>query len=236
MILNTNVPVTDYAVVPAVAPTLPIEGRNALFPVRRIYCVGRNYAEHAMEMGHDPSKELPFFFQKSGDTITTDGRFPYPPGSADVQYEVELIVALKSGGTDIPVESALDCVFGYGIGLDMTRRDLQAQAKKMGRPWEVGKSFEASAPCSPLYEADQSGHPSRGAISLSINGVRQQSGDLDQMIWKVPEIISYLSSLFALAPGDLIMTGTPAGVGPVVRGDVMTASIAGMRDLIVRVI
>ena len=183
--------------------------------MHRVYCVGRNYAAHAVEMGHDPNKEPPFFFQKNPDNLDTRGEFPYPPASNDVHHEIEMVVALKSGGTDIPVEKALDCVFGYGVGLDMTRRDLQGKAKDMGRPWEVGKAFEASAPCTPLVPASSIGHPDQGAIWLDVNGQRKQTGDLNQMIWKVPEMISYLSGLFTLMPGDIILSGTPAGVGAV---------------------
>ena len=175
-------------------------GRTSCFPVHRVYCVGRNYAAHAVEMGHDPNKEPPFFFQKNPDNLDTSGSFPYPPASNDVHHEIEMVVALKSGGDDIPVEKALDCVYGYGVGLDMTRRDLQGKAKDMGRPWEVGKAFEASAPCSALVPAAKIGHPTQGAIWLDVNGERKQTGDLNQMIWKVPEMISYLSGLFELAP------------------------------------
>jgi fumarylpyruvate hydrolase len=187
-------------------------------------------------MGHDPNKEPPFFFQKNADNLDTSGSFPYPSASNDVHHEIEMIVALKSGGVDIPVEKALDCVYGYGIGLDMTRRDLQGKAKDMGRPWEVGKAFEQSAPCSALVPASKIGHPTQGAVWLDVNGERKQTGDLNQMIWKVPEMISYLSGLFRLAPGDIIMSGTPAGVGAVKRGDVMKGHVDGVGDIEVRVV
>lgn len=226
----------DYVIEPPGIPTLPVAGSDGLFPVRRVYCVGRNYAAHAVEMGHDPDKEPPFFFQKNPDNLNTSGEFPYPPATSDVHHEIEMVVALKSGGRDIPVEKALDCVFGYGVGLDMTRRDLQGKAKDMGRPWEVGKAFEASAPCTALVPAAEIGHPSRGAIWLDVNGERRQTGDLNQMIWKVPEMISYLSGLFTLRPGDVIMSGTPSGVGPVKRGDVLTGHVDGVGDLEVRVV
>ncbi|MEK1886871.1 MAG: fumarylacetoacetate hydrolase family protein [Phyllobacterium sp.] len=229
-------PASNYVIEPTPVPAIPVAGSDQFFPVHRVYCVGRNYAAHAVEMGHDPNKEPPFFFQKNPDNLNTSGRFPYPAASNDVHYEIEMLVALKSGGTDIPVEKALDCVYGYGVGLDMTRRDLQGKAKDMGRPWEVGKAFETSAPCTPLFAAATIGHPSQGVIWLNLNGERKQTGDLNQMIWKVPEMISYLSGLFTLMPGDIIFSGTPAGVGAVSRGDVLKGHIDGVGDLEVRVV
>jgi fumarylpyruvate hydrolase len=227
----------SYVFTPPAVTALPIRGSDALFPVRRVYCVGRNYAEHAIEMGHDPNKEPPFFFQKNADNIVPgDSDFPYPSATSDVHHEIELIVALAKGGENIPVQNALGHVFGYAVGLDMTRRDLQGEAKKMGRPWEVGKAFEASAPMGEIVTADKIGHPSAGAIWLKVNGETRQQGDLNQMIWKVPETISYLSGLFRLAPGDLIMTGTPAGVSEVKRGDELNGHIDGVGDLRVRVV
>ncbi|MEQ1943616.1 fumarylacetoacetate hydrolase family protein [Mesorhizobium sp. VNQ89] len=226
----------QYAVRPVPAATLPIAGSDMLFPIHRVYCVGRNYADHAIEMGGDPNREPPFFFQKNPDNLFAGDSFPYPSASNDVHHEIEMVVALKGGGVDIPVADALDCVWGYGVGLDMTRRDLQAKAKELARPWEVAKAFEQSAPCSPLVPAEKIGHPSRGLIQLDVNGERRQAGNLDQMIWKVPEMISCLSGLFRLAPGDVIMTGTPAGVGPVSRGDVLHAHVEGVGDLQVRVV
>lgn len=224
-------------VIPAPQATcLPVKGSTATFPVRRVYCVGRNYADHAIEMGHDPSREPPFFFQKNPQNLVTDGLFPYPPMSEDVHFEVELVMALKAGGSNIALENALDCVWGYGIGIDFTRRDLQAAIKKAGRPWEAAKAFEASAPVSALVCADEIGHPQAGAIWLDVNGERKQSGDLSQMIWKLPEIVVELSKLFTLAPGDIIMTGTPAGVGAVVRGDKITCAADGVAELSVEVI
>ncbi len=217
-------------------PTLPVAGSDLLFPIRRVYCVGRNYAAHGIEMGGDPDREPPFFFQKNPDNLYHGDSFPYPDASSDVHHEIEMVVALKAGGVNIPVGKALDCVWGYGVGLDMTRRDLQAEAKKMARPWEIAKAFERSAPCSALVPTERIGHPSRGAIWLDVNGERRQTGDLDQMIWKVPETISYLSGLFSLAPGDVIMTGTPSGVGAVKRGDLMHGHIDGIGDLEVRVV
>ena len=220
---------------PAPITRFPVAGSDKTFPARRVYCIGRNYAAHAIEMGHDPNKEPPFFFQKSPDNIIF-GDFPYPTETNDVHYEIELIVALSQGGSNIPVETALDHVYGYGVGLDMTRRDLQGDAKKLGRPWEVGKSFDKSAPCTALVPASEIGHPSEGAIWLKVNGVVQQEGDLNQMIWKVPEMIAILSRYFELCPGDVIMTGTPAGVGPIQRGDVMEGHVAHVGDLTVKVV
>jgi fumarylpyruvate hydrolase len=217
--------------------SLAVRGSDARFPVHRVYCVGRNYAAHAVEMGHDPDREPPFFFQKNpGNVYTGSSAFPYPPATSDVHHEIELVVALGKGGRDIPPEAATDCVWGYGVGLDMTRRDLQGEAKKLGRPWEVGKAFEHSAPCSALVPASETGHPVTGAIWLKVNGEIRQEGDLAQMIWKTPEIIAHLSRLFELRPGDLIMTGTPSGVGPVVRGDRMHGHVEGVGDLEVVVV
>lgn len=225
-----------YLFPPAAIPTLPIKNSDTLFPVHRIYCVGRNFADHAIEMGHDPNKEPPFFFQKNPDTLVTPEQgFPYPTASMDVHHEVELVVALANGGSDIPVEQALECVYGYAVGLDMTRRDLQAEAKKHGRPWEVAKAFERSAPCGAIHAAAEIGHPIKGRIHLAVNGTTRQNGDLNQMIWKVPEMIAYLSRLFTLKAGDLIFAGTPAGVGAVERGDTMVARIDGLDEITVRV-
>ncbi|EFO31748.1 fumarylacetoacetate hydrolase domain-containing protein 1 [Roseibium sp. TrichSKD4] len=216
--------------------TLPVKDTDDVFPVRRVYCIGRNYAAHAIEMGHDPDKEPPFFFQKNPNNLTPSGEFPYPPQSSDVHHEIELAVALKSGGTNISVETALDHVFGYAVSLDMTRRDLQADAKKAGRPWEVAKAFEKSAPIGEIVPATETGSFSAGKISLMVNGTGSQNGDLNQMIWKVPEIISTLSEYFELAAGDVILSGTPAGVGPVQKGDVMVGEIDGLPPLRVKVI
>ncbi|MEM6971572.1 MAG: fumarylacetoacetate hydrolase family protein [Pseudomonadota bacterium] len=224
-----------YAITPPTQPALPIKGAEAMFPVRRIYCIGRNYAAHAVEMGHDPDREPPFFFQKNPDNIDLTGEFPYPPKSSDVHFEMEMIVALGTGGTDIPVERALEHVWGYGLGLDMTRRDLQGVAKKMGRPWEIGKAFERSAPCGPLIPASEIGHPDHGLVTLHVNREKRQEGDLNQMIWKTPEMISYLSEHFTLAPGDIIMSGTPAGVGAIQKGDVMEGAVEGIGTLTVTV-
>lgn len=217
-------------------PALPVAGTDALFPVRRVYCIGRNYAAHAVEMGHDPNKEPPFFFQKNPDNLDASGRFPYPGKTADVHHEVELAVVLKSGGSGIAVADALSHVYGYAVALDMTRRDLQAVAKDMGRPWDTAKAFEHSAPIGPVIPASVCGHPQAGAITLTVNGTLRQSGDLNQMIWKIPEMIAYLSEYFTLAAGDVILTGTPSGVGPVVRGDRLEASVEGFAPFIVEVV
>ncbi len=215
--------------------TLPVAGTDALFPVRRVYCIGRNYAAHAIEMGHDPDREPPFFFQKNPNNLDPSGEFPYPPHSSDVHHEAEMYVALSSGGTNISVYRALDHVFGYGLSLDMTRRDLQGLMKKMGRPWEIGKAFERSAPCGPVHRASEVGHLDEGALKLTVNGETRQEGDLNQMIWKVPEMIAYLSEYFELAAGDVILSGTPSGVGPVTRGDVMVLTIEKLDSLKVTV-
>jgi fumarylpyruvate hydrolase len=234
--MNVQTKVPNYVIQPAPIATLPVAGSDQVFPIRRVYCVGRNYAEHAIEMGHDPNREPPFFFQKNPDNVVTGGQFPYPAKSSDVHHEIELVVALAKGGDNIPAEKALDCVFGYAVGLDMTRRDLQGEAKKMGRPWEVGKAFEASAPCGPLVPASKIGHPSKGAVWVDVNGQRRQTGDLSQLIWNIPETIAYLSGLFTLAAGDLIMTGTPAGVAPVKKGDVLKGGVEGVGEIEIRVV
>jgi fumarylpyruvate hydrolase len=217
-------------------PALPVAGTDARFPVRRVYCIGRNYAAHAVEMGHDPNKEPPFFFQKNPDNLDASGTFPYPGKTADVHHEVELAVVLKSGGSGIAVADALSHVYGYAVALDMTRRDLQAVAKDMGRPWDTAKAFEHSAPIGPVIPASICGHPQAGAITLTVNGTLRQSGDLNQMIWKIPEMIAYLSEYFTLAAGDVILTGTPSGVGPVVRGDRLEASVEGFAPFTVEVV
>jgi fumarylpyruvate hydrolase len=225
-----------YVFAPQPQVSLPIAGSTQSFPVHRIFCVGRNYAEHTREMGFDPDKEPPFFFMKPADTIVTDGKFPYPSASEDVHWEIELVVALKSGGVNIKAADAMRHVWGYAVGLDMTRRDLQGIAKKTGRPWEIGKAFEKSAPIGALHPADKVGHVTKGAIWLDVNGARKQTGDLSQMIWDIPSQIEYLSGLWELKPGDLIMTGTPAGVGAVKRGDKIKGHVDGLGDLDVMVV
>jgi len=226
----------EYAIKPPQVVALPIAGTQSLFPVRRVYCIGRNYAAHAIEMGGDPDREPPFFFQKNPNNLDPSGDFPYPPHTSKVHHELEMAVALKSGGTDIPVENALDHVFGYALSLDMTRRDLQDEAKKTGRPWETGKAFERSAPIGPIHPVSETGHLSEGRISLTVNGEIRQEGDLNQMIWKVPEMISFLSEYFELQPGDVILSGTPSGVGPVDRGDVMVVAMDALGSMTVNVV
>jgi len=186
---------SGYVIEPPAQASLSVSGSDNRFPVHRVYCVGRNYAAHAVEMGHDPDKEPPFFFQKNPDNLIADAtEFPYPKASSDVHHEIELLVALKSGGENIDVSNALDCVFGYGVSLDMTRRDLQGEMKKMGRPWEIGKAFEDSAPAGPVYSVSEVGHPDTGDIWLKVNGEIRQTGDLNQMIWKTAEMISMYST------------------------------------------
>jgi fumarylpyruvate hydrolase len=217
--------------VPAV-PAIPVQGTTASFPVRRIYCVGRNYADHAREMGNDPDREPPFFFGKPHDVVVPGGGdLAYPPATSNLHHEVELVVALSKGGRDIQASEALDYVYGYAVGIDLTRRDLQAKAKQDGHPWETAKGFDQSAPISPITPATVIGHIQAGSIWLSVNGVEKQRGGLDQMIWPVPEVIAHLSRFVALAPGDLIFTGTPAGVGPILRGDRLRCGIDGLGEL-----
>ena len=217
-------------------PSVPVSGSEVQFPVRRIYCVGRNYAEHAREMGGNPEREPPFFFMKPADAIVTDGRMAYPSKTADLQHEVELVVALSCGGRDIPASAALDCVFGYAVGLDMTRRDIQGELKAKGRSWEMGKAFDQSAPISSIVPASRIGHPQRGAITLTVNSQPRQHGDLADMIWPVAEIIANLSGYVTLLPGDLIFTGTPAGVGKVERGDRLEGVVEGVESLSVTIV
>ncbi len=210
-------------------PSLPVSGSADRFPVRRIYCVGRNYAAHAREMGADPDREPPFFFTKPADALVQDGEpMPYPPQTAELHHEIELVVAIGHGGRTIPEAAALDHVFGYGVGLDMTRRDLQQAAKAKGRPWDMAKGFDRSAPIGSLAPAATSGHPDTAAIRLRVNGAVRQEGDIADMIWSVPETIAHLSGLVDLAPGDLIMTGTPEGVAGVLPGDLMEGEVAGV--------
>jgi fumarylpyruvate hydrolase len=219
-------------VIPALPqPSIPVAGTGKAFPVRRIWCVGRNYLEHIREMGND-ERQPPFFFAKHADMIAPDGAtIPYPPLTKDFQHEVELVVALKSGGTDIDPAKALDHVYGYGVGIDLTRRDLQMASRKKEQPWEIGKSFDHAAPCGALRPASEIGHPSRGRIWLTVNGTEKQTGDLSEMIWNVPEIIAKLSLQVALGAGDIIMTGTPAGVAALKPGDRIEAGIDGIGTL-----
>ena len=226
---------STYVITPPAVTVIPVRDTAAFFPVRRIYCIGRNYAAHTIEMGGDPDREEPFFFQKNAQNADTSGEFPYPPESDDVHHEVEMVVALKGGGKNIAVEDALDYIYGYGLGIDMTRRDLQSVAKEQRHPWEPGKAFERSAPMSEIVQAAEIGHLDKGRISLSVNGVLKQEGDLGQMIWKVAEQIAYLSRFYDIAAGDVIMSGTPSGVGPVARGDNIFCSLEGICELTVKV-
>jgi fumarylpyruvate hydrolase len=211
---------------------LPIVGTGALFGVRRVYCVGRNYLDHIREMKEADERDPPFFFQKPADSIVQDGGvLPYPPFTEDYQHEVELVVAIGRGGSDISVAAALDHIFGYAIGIDMTRRDRQRDARDLRLPWEIGKSFDHSAPCGPIHPVGSVGHIGAGLISLAVNGTERQRGDIAHMIWNVPEIVANLSQQYELVPGDLILTGTPAGVGLLVPGDRMVAAIAGLGEI-----
>lgn len=214
-------------------PSVPISGAAERFPVHRIYCVGRNYAEHAREMGKDPDREPPFFFMKAPDALVASGSaIPYPPRTANLHHEIELVVAIGKAGHAIAANKALDHVFGYAVGNDLTRRDLQSQAKDAGRPWDTGKSFEHCAAIAAITPASQRGHLSAGRIWLDVNGEGRQRGDISQLIWSVPELIAELSTLFSLVPGDLIYTGTPAGVGRVAPGDRMEGGIDGLPTLV----
>ena len=226
----------DFVIPPPAVIAVPVAGGGA-FPVRRVFCVGRNYAEHAREMGSDPDREPPFFFMKPADALLTgDADMPYPPQSADLHHEMELVVALGTGGADIAEADALRHVWGYAAGLDMTRRDLQGQAKKEGKPWDMGKGFDHSAPIGLMVPAETIGHPTAAAIVLRVNGAVRQSSDLAHLIWSIPETIAYLSRLVTLAPGDLIFSGTPAGVAAVQRGDILEGEVAGVGTVRTRII
>jgi fumarylpyruvate hydrolase len=220
---------TGFVITPPATPALAIADSDQVFPLRRVFCVGRNYAAHAREMGNDPDREPPFFFTKPADAVVpASGTVPYPPSTRDLHHEVELVVALKAGGADVDPERALELVWGYAVGVDLTRRDLQDVAKKASRPWDLAKGFDASGPCSPLQPLACTGHPEQGRIWLEVNGEARQDGDLDEMIWKVPEVIAYLSRFVTLAPGDLIFTGTPAGVGALQPGDRVRGGVDGV--------
>jgi fumarylpyruvate hydrolase len=222
---------TDYVISPPAVASVAVAGTAERFPIRRVFCVGRNYAAHAREMGNDPDREPPFFFSKPADAVVpASGTVPYPTATADLHHEVELVVALGGGGDNIDPARALDLVWGYGVGLDLTRRDMQAVAKNMGRPWDMAKGFDASAPCSPLVPASTLGHPTDKLVWLDVNGQRKQEGNLNELIWTIPEVIAYLSTLVTLAPGDLIYTGTPAGVGQLNPGDVVTGGVADVAE------
>jgi fumarylpyruvate hydrolase len=222
----------SFVIPPTVQATVEVAGTEARFPVHRVYCVGRNYAKHAREMGMDPEREPPFFFAKPADAIVPNGTpVPYPPRTANLHHEIELVVAIGTGGRDIPVANALAHVFGYAVGNDLTRRDLQFEAREQQRPWDVAKGFDCSAPVSAVRPVTEVGHPERGAIWIEVNGESRQRADLSEMIWSVPEIIAELSTYFELRPGDLIFTGTPEGVGPVQRGDSLVGGVDGLETL-----
>jgi fumarylpyruvate hydrolase len=213
-------------------PSVPVAHDTRRFPVHRIYCIGRNYLEHVREMGNDPSRDAPIFFLKPADSVVESGsRVAYPPRTSELHHEIELVVAIGKGGSNISLSEAQDHVFGYAVGVDLTRRDLQAEAKKHGRPWDTAKSFEQAAPISTVHKVDEVGHPDRGRIWLAVNGETRQDGNLSQMIWSVAESIAELSSLFTLAPGDLVYTGTPAGVGPVRPGEKISGGIEGIDEI-----
>jgi fumarylpyruvate hydrolase len=224
---------SDYVIPAPAQPALAVAGSSKKFPVRRIWCVGRNYLEHIREMGQD-EREPPFFFAKPADAIAPDGAtVPYPPLTKDLHHEVELVVALKSGGRNIDVKKANDCIYGYAVGIDLTRRDLQIASRDIKRPWEIGKAFDASAPCGAVRPASETGHPTKGRITLKCNGKVRQDGDLEQLIWNVPEVISKLSEMVELAAGDIIMTGTPSGVAATVPGDKLECEVEGVGTLTV---
>lgn len=227
---------SDYVITPPVVAAVPIKGSSQMFPVRRIFCVGRNYAEHAIEMGSDPTREPPFYFTKPADALVVRGAdMPYPPMTKSLHHEMELVVAIGSAGANISVGDALKYVWGYCAGLDMTRRDLQNEAKKTGRPWDMGKGFDFSAPMGDMVPA-HGVDPSKGKIELKVNGKVRQVSDLSKLIWSVPEVISNLSHLVRLAPGDLIMTGTPEGVAAVERGDLLEGFVEGVGEVRTRIV
>jgi len=221
---------SEFVIVPPAQPIVPVVG-GGTFPVRRIFCVGRNYAAHAREMGGDPNREPPFFFTKPADAVISADNVPYPSATENLHHEMELVVAIGTGGSSIDASVALDHVYGYAAGVDLTRRDLQDEAKSLRRPWDMGKGFDASAPIGPIAAVTRIGHPSSGRIVLSVNDEVRQSGDLADMIWPVADVIAFLSRLVALQPGDLIYTGTPEGVGPVCRGEKVIGTIEGVGEL-----
>ena len=226
----------SYVFPPAPQVSVAVAGSDARFPVRRVYCVGRNYADHAKEMGAD-TREPPFFFSKPADALVPGGgEVAYPLATSNLQHEVELVVALGKGGSNIPLEQALGCVFGYAVGFDLTKRDLQQRAKDKGHPWDMGKGFDQGGPIGAIQPVSAVGHPAHGAVWLKVNGELRQNGDLEQMSWKVAEVIANLSTYVALAPGDLIVTGTPAGVSTIVRGDLIEGGVAGVGELQIRLV
>jgi len=232
---------TEYVIPAWELPSVPVAGTTQRFPVRHVYCVGRNYAEHAKEMGGDATKEPPFFFTKPADAIVpvvppAVGRIPYPMATRNYHHELELVVAIGTSGVNIAAERAQSLIYGYAVGLDMTRRDLQSDMREKKRPWDIGKSFASAAPIAPIHPAAKTGALMRGAITLDVNGQRRQSGDLADMVWDVPNVLAFLSKLYRLEPGDLIFTGTPAGVGAVVPGDRLEGHIEGLTPLSIEVV
>lgn len=225
----------QYVIPPPAPTTVALAESSELWPVRRVFCVGRNYAEHTREMGGDPEREAPFFFMKPADAVVeAGGDIPYPPLTGDLHHEIELVVAIGTAAVDVSVAEAARTVFGYAVGIDLTRRDLQAEAKKHGRPWEWGKAFDRSAPVGAIRRRDDV--LETGGIRLDVNGERRQTGDLGEMIWSIPEIVSALSRSVALRPGDLVFTGTPAGVGPLARGDRVDAGVDGVGEISLRIV
>ena len=232
---------TEYVIPAWEVPSVPVAGTTLRFPVRHVYCVGRNYAEHAKEMGGDATKEPPFFFTKPADAIVpvvppAVGRIPYPMATSNYHHELELVVAIGTSGVNIAAERAQSLIYGYAVGLDMTRRDLQSDMREKKRPWDIGKSFASAAPIAPIHPAAKTGALMRGAITLDVNGERRQSGDLADMVWDVPNVLAFLSKLYRLEPGDLIFTGTPAGVGAVVPGDRLEGRIEGLTPLSIEIV
>ena len=226
----------SYVITPPEQASVAVRDTDNRFPIRRVYCVGRNYEAHAREMGKDPSREPPFMFQKPADAVVADGSLiDYPPQTNNLHHEIELVVAIGRGGRDIPAAAANEHVYGYGVGIDLTRRDLQFAARDAGRPWEWGKAFDRSAPCSAIVPASVIGHPAKGRIWLSVNGSVRQDADISQLIWSVPEVIAFVSSSMALHAGDLIFTGTPAGVAPLVPGDVVEGGVEGVATIGIRI-
>jgi fumarylpyruvate hydrolase len=220
---------SNFVFPPALQASVAIAGSDARFPIRRVFCVGRNYEAHAREMGNDPNREPPFFFMKPADAVVAaTGTVPYPPLTDDLHHEVEMVVAICKGGANLSADEALEHVWGYAVGVDLTRRDLQAVAKKMSRPWDWAKGFDASAPCGPIVPVAATRHPRSGSVSLSVNGEPRQQGDLNELIWPVADVIAYISQSVALAPGDIIFTGTPAGVGALQPGDRVSATVTGV--------
>ncbi|WP_149138066.1 fumarylacetoacetate hydrolase family protein [Cupriavidus campinensis] len=223
---------TEFVIQPAPQASVAVAGSQARFPIRRVFCVGRNYAAHAREMGKDPDREPPFFFTKPADAVVpAEGTVAYPPLTENLHHEIELVVAIGKGGANVTPAQALDLVWGYAVGVDLTRRDLQGVAKKMSRPWDWSKAFDASGPCGPLHPVSAVGHPAKGAIWLKVNGEPRQQGELDELIWPVADVIAYISESMTLAPGDVIFTGTPAGVGALNPGDVVTGGVDGLGEI-----